>query len=383
MRSSLRRQRETGKHTRWRRTWTALRALLLVVAACNGGDGSPRGAEILDGAARVDGSRSASGAEAPPPPPLAGVGCGAPGQPCCSGNFCRGGGCCALWRCVAPGDSCAPVAGTCENGACGACGSLGGPCCAGDACTQGGTRCEHLTCVRCGTAAGEACCTFPSDVRSQILPGVCAGEGLTCADLSCVACGGPREPCCAGYVCTGHRCCYSGACVEPGQNCGSGPMSSGTCSGGYCTGCGRRDQACCGDGAEACYESDLFCQGNRCGSCGRPGEVCCVPNGRDPPCLAGSTCSRGICAACGGPGEPCCRDTQCNGDNCCLAGRCFAPGDPCQVDFYSYGACRAGRCGCGRDGEPCCPAPAGQFICSDPGVSCVGPPANPGACKRK
>jgi hypothetical protein len=182
------------------------------IAACvMMGTGAPRDA---GGAAPTP---DAGSADVPPP------GCGGPGQDCCLGNICNGGGCCVYGQCRGNGLACGDgpgrfgLAGTCKDGSCQnmgnvACGSLTQPCCAGDV----------------------ASCTAPR---------------ATCGStMTCQSCGGDKQPCCSN----GTTSCLAGlGCLDAGF----GRVAT-------CQACGGANQRCCGNGplpARIC-NAGLKCQ---------------------------------------------------------------------------------------------------------------------------
>ena len=143
--------------------------------------------------------------DAPPPPPdLPPPSCGDPGEACCSGSRCNGGGCCAAGTCVASGAVC-PGNQTCVAGSCTSCGGVGQGCCANIGCTAPRTTCAGQTCVRCGTNNDPCCANAQCD------------SGLFCDSGTCAACGGNGQRCCPGASkCTGNLCCnVLNTCVDP------------------------------------------------------------------------------------------------------------------------------------------------------------------------
>jgi hypothetical protein len=218
--------------------------------------------------------------------------CGAPGQPCCDGLMCQGGGCCVRCQCVAPGASCGLVPGTCSAGSCGTCGGIGQACCPADRCTAANAMCQEGRCQACGLL-GQWCC-FSS---------ICTEPDTACA-VGCQKCGEPGGPCCPGETCHGDGCCFENRCVPSGGPCMSGGPAGnqGTCAAGRCSGCGTLGAACCGD---HCLDG-MSCEDRVCTLCGGLGEPCC-PAAR---CAAPLLCSNVGCVACGGPGQPCCRGSE-------------------------------------------------------------------------
>jgi hypothetical protein len=207
--------------------------------------------------------------------------CGAPGQPCCPGESCDGGGCCVGEQCVAAGQPCGQeFTSTCKAGSCGSCGGLGQPCCdvslwswcprTGDhqgpsctGCTQSGTMCSSTgtggTCVACG-ADGMQCCwegclganSYCDDYLDDAGRPEVNDAGLI-ENVCSSQCGGPGQPCCQGNTCKNDGCCLGGGCVAS-PTCG--------CTAGQCTTCGLTGQACCAGNT---------CQAGQQPCCTRPG----------------------------------------------------------------------------------------------------------------
>jgi hypothetical protein len=107
--------------------------------------------------------------------------CGGPGEPCCPGQACDGGGCCVDNDCVAPGASCGGTAGLCSAGSCagGTCGRPGQPCCPGGigcsapyAVCVGGSVCET-----CGNS-GDRCCSPDNHCNGSLVCTALAGPDL-------------------------------------------------------------------------------------------------------------------------------------------------------------------------------------------------------------
>jgi len=129
--------------------------------------------------------------------------CGGPGQPCCDGNNCDGGGCCDhnTDTCVGEGNNCSNNQGTCSAGSCqgGSCGALGQECCNnGVSCTADFTDCTNDTCSPCG-GLGQRCCDG--------VGGRYCGSPYACENNTCKTCGGLGELCCPGDVCDGSFTC--------------------------------------------------------------------------------------------------------------------------------------------------------------------------------
>lgn len=114
------------------------------------------------------------------------------GQPCCSGNSCRG------------------YALECENNTCTKCGETGDPCC-----KQGSTKCYNDTdvcrndhCTQCSGDPGSFCCSgnFP-----------CPGSGYPaeCINDACVPCGRENEACCQ----TLQPACPDGTTCDNNKKC--------------------------------------------------------------------------------------------------------------------------------------------------------------------
>jgi hypothetical protein len=241
------------------------------------------------------------------------VGCGEPGEPCCSGSTCNGGGCCnpETLSCVAPDAVCTSAG------------------------AAGEVRCKDGRCL-CG-ANGEPCCPGPGGTRTCAVGNLCAPDPLDPAKESCVACGAVDQPCCDGI-----RCAAPAVCDATKR----------------CAVCGEENAPCCGTGACAapglvCVR-DQFARPTTCQSCGAPGErccagltcngdACCVQSAREATCAAagdscyGDSCDDGSCGGCGGTGQPCC---SVGGKLLCTAPGATCAGTTCQP--------------CGREGEPCC-----------------------------
>jgi hypothetical protein len=349
--------------------------------------GTPSG----DGAATLDGARSetppgdareAAAIDAPldraalvpgdaPTPGDGGPACGAPGQPCCPGNVCGGGGCCVGCDCVAPGTSCGPLGGACADGSCGVCGGPGQLCCPDGGCTAPGTRCESGVCQSCGTAGNRCCWTE-----------ICIAATTICDSYTatCQHCGQTGEPCCREQACDEGGCCYGGACVAPGQLCSTATTGGGTCMAGRCSACGRVGAPCCA--GSKCYGDDTSCSDGRCAACGGPGEPCCAISR----CAANLTCLGERCQHCGSPGEACClRGDRCAGGGCCIHGDCIGAGQLCGgPQLMALGTCQGGACrGCGGPGQACCALEGREDLCNDPSTLCQ-PSAmgGPGLCQR-
>jgi hypothetical protein len=289
--------------------------------------------------------------------------CGTPGQPCCPGNICGGGGCCAGCVCIGAGASCGPAGGTCTDGSCGACGGPGQPCCA-LLCTAPGTRCNTTDgrCEPCG-GVGERCCSGDA----------CTATGTACdSSLHCAPCGEPGGVCCPGATCHGDGCCFNHSCIAAGATCKdvSVPKGGGTCGGGRCADCGQPGQPCCA--FVGCQGPSVTCANSICRHCGGPGEPCCSTV---PYCASADTACGplGTCRHCGGVGEPCCADdVKCGAGGCCVNHACVAPGQTCVVEGVPFGACQAGSCtGCGQTDDRCCHSEIEQPACSDPSAICT------------
>jgi hypothetical protein len=134
-----------------------------------------------------------------------------------------------------------------------------------------------------------------------------------------------------------------------------------------------------------------------CDACGAPGQPCCTAG----TCSNGGCCVGGACVAvgqaCPGSGGGVCDGRSCSGcgavgGNCCgggpeVVGYCAAAGSACLIVTASPAAGITTRCyGCGKLGQPCCPAPVAfeGESCEKPlrcaGTLCVsaviGPAAN-------
>lgn len=159
-------------------------------------------------------------------------------------------------------------------------------------------------------------------------------------------------------------------CAQPTE-CGSGNCVSGQCcKTGEC--CGNKDQPCCGSVASGtCTDASTRCVSSRCAPCGALGGPCCVSAAGVTSCGAGALCASGVCARCGGPGETCCPSSKCDGSACCHSGRCVAEEQSCASvgSTASAGTCRAGKCECGKQGDPCCAVTAPQR-CADANSLC-------------
>jgi hypothetical protein len=197
--------------------------------------------------------------------------CGDPGEPCCLGASCNGGGCCVQKACVGQSAPCGHSLGACTNGSCGACGAVGQPC--------------------CDAVEVPSCSSGPSCSGCTAANAVCQGEQR---GATCVACGGDGQPCCSGLACTGK---YSRCVASPTGN-------EGTCT----SRCGQIGQDCCSN--DFGNESALAC---------RNGAVCLwQTTGRQTTatggiCVDPSTCgySNGKCTTCGVEGTPCCGGAAC------------------------------------------------------------------------
>jgi hypothetical protein len=275
--------------------------------------------------------------------------CGEPGFACCTGNACKGGGCCVSGICMAEGGACVGLGGgVCSAGACGTCGGPGLPCCGTDAktgsCTAPSTLCSGGTCAKCGEL-GATCCVGPAGSST----GVCNDVHAICgASNICTPCGTPGSPCCPGSQCDGAGCCFNNTCVAEGTDCGA---SAGTCQAKRCSGCGAASQACCP--SNTCYDG-LLCKGSMCTSCGDTGQACCAASSAAGQCKAGLACSSsgsdGVCARCGGAGDICCAGNTC-ADGCCSGGRCLAS-TSCSADAAAPGD-TAPPDNCATGGAPC------------------------------
>jgi hypothetical protein len=323
-----------------------------------GSGGSGKGGRAVDAAAGGQGGRAMDAAvdrgarvDVTLIGPDASAACGSPGQPCCDGTLCGGGGCCVRCQCVGPGQSCGLVGGTCSNGSCGACGNLGQACCPGSRCTAPGVECLDGTCKSCGMP-GQRCCNASTCVE----PGTACSSGT----VTCVNCGEPGNPCCPGSTCKEGGCCFARSCIAQGAVCSrGGGEPAGTCKAGRCSGCGQAGQKCCW--GDKCDDPTLACGlGGICNLCGGPQEPCCSLDAADR-CGPGLACVGSTCEPCGGPGQPCCRGSECRGGSCCLGefGQlCVGEGDSCgrvPGNLPWGGTCQAGKCqGCGEVNQPCC-----------------------------
>ncbi len=185
----------------------------------------------------------------------AAVACGGPGEACCLGNTCGGGGCCVNFTCVATGGTCPNGLGVCASGSCGTCGGVGQACCQEGTlavCTAPGASCTSTkggTCDACGVLGGP-CCANDECLNPLALCGATTG---ICTDQ----CGQPGQPCCQGSTCGAGGCCvedtaFTATCAAApacstcglvGQPCCSGGtcgVGQGTCSGGTTPVCAFR-----------------------------------------------------------------------------------------------------------------------------------------------
>jgi hypothetical protein len=111
-------------------------------------------------------------------------------------------------------------------------------------------------------------------------------------------------------------------------------------------------------------------------TCGGVGERCCPGSTCGPSmvCLPSPGGGGLRCVPCGKAFEPCCAGSTCEGAGCCFAGDCLAPGQMCRTfSGKEYGACTAGRCACGGEGETCCPSATsltGPGTCASAGLTC-------------
>jgi hypothetical protein len=285
--------------------------------------------------------------------------CGAPGQPCCDGDFtgfsnksysgilldpteriesCNGSASC---------DAKLAPDGISWTGTrlCGACGQKeGGSCCPPDVryalgrCFDDAQTGKHLTCndpwagasstcIPCGRWAGDRAC----------MQGRPCGDWMVEVDGFCRSCGQPEQPVCdRGKPCIDQAvpdrwyttCVLAGG---PNQPC----LENGTCrflglfcnSAKICEPCGSPGQACCPGGNPPCQSSN--CENNRCFACGYVNMPFCP--GADP-CPHGGEPIDGMCRPCGKLGEPCCRKSlsivcddvdkgvRCEGNTCQYAG---------------------------------------------------------------
>lgn len=195
--------------------------------------------------------------------------CGGPGQRCCLGFACSGGGCCVNNACVASGTTCPSDLGLCSNGSCGSCGGVGQPCC------------NEASTASCGsTGSGCGGCTAPN--------ATCPGSQL---GQTCVACGGDGQPCCNQIACAG-----------AGLLC----LTAGTS---MCTSqCGQIGQSCCQDDAEdtgalACADGAVCLEQS-------PDHISTLGG---TICVDGASCGYkgGSCTTCGLWGMPCCAGDLC------------------------------------------------------------------------
>lgn len=181
--------------------------------------------------------------------------CGGPGQRCCVGDSCTGGGCCVEQACVADGTACGSL-GQCSKGSCGGCGGVGQPCCAMihtescsgvtancGGCTAPGTMCPSNkpgdTCITCG-AEGQNCCVndcVDKFAYCESFNGVSSFDTNKCSS----ACGNPGQPCCQNNSCRDGGCCMEGS--SGGAVCAA--ASTCGCNTGKCTTCGLSGLACC------------------------------------------------------------------------------------------------------------------------------------------
>lgn len=231
--------------------------------------------------------------------------CGGPGEPCCTGSTCAGGGCCNASTCLAPGES-NGSGGVCVDGMLVTCGGAGQPCCQNGACggqgccvdgtciaagkTCGGTGLGTCTNGACGCGGdGQTCCKgSPNGGWNE---NFCTASGEACnpAGGTCTACGGTGQPCCDGLWCGGGGCCdrSTRTCTADGAMCGGG---QGACSSGACGGgtCGGEGLTCCGNNVE-CTAPYTSCQMGTCAGCGGNGEPCCIGNN-----TGGYWCSVGL-----------------------------------------------------------------------------------------
>ena len=267
-------------------------------------------------------------------------------------------------KCVAATGSCAPIEGTCTAGSCGGCGGLGQTCCS-STCTAAGTACVSGVCARCG-GVGDPCCarstnsTAPIDPNTGRTSGVCSAPGLICGGTGrCVTCGNPNEPCCPDNSCGGAGCCFAGLCVGAGATCDQHRRYAEhgrNLRGGPLLLCGGRDQPCCGTGvtppatnvgrsARAAVAGPAA--GRARSAVRRPARdrraAMATParpvehlskSVEAPASLLPGPSVRAATAAWAAAATP----------------RRFLP-----PSGTSFGLCQAGRCGCGRVGEPCCP----------------------------
>jgi len=264
--------------------------------------------------------------------------CGAPGQPCCDGDF--------------TGFSLKGYTGflldpterieSCDTGA--SCDARLAP----DGVSWLGTR----RCQGCGTRRGASCCA--PDVRyalGRCFADATSGARLVCDDPwagergACVPCGrwhGDRA-CMSGYPCDDGLVEQDGLCVTCGYpempTCDRGDP----CRGGQsvpnrsfsrCVAAGGANQPCLPGGG--CSYQGMFCNARRiCELCGDGGQPCCPPASGTPgpPCRVGE-CRNDRCFACGYTRMP-----VCSGSAPCKDGS-----EP--VD----GTCQP----CGHEGQRCC-----------------------------
>jgi hypothetical protein len=171
-------------------------------------------------------------------------------------------------------------------------------------------------------------------------------------------------------------CCYQSLCGVPeGTACGAPSAGMGTCSDGWCSGCGGLNQPCCDRArppGQRCREASPLCLNEKCVACGGLGEPCCEGTSR---CRDSAVCFYDRCAMPGQPGAPCLPGNACAAGCCVLQGHgdyvCLDVGGACPGDA---GSCSPqASCGaCGGQDQPCCRSESTRipFYCSAPGVSC-------------
>jgi hypothetical protein len=290
------------------------------------------------------------------------------GQACasaieCGSGFCADGRCCesacdqpcyacnlgtTLGRCVPQ------VAGSHDDGACGA-----GTSVCGQACDGLGTCAFAVTTVSCGTTA--SCSAGVKKVADH-----CDGAGA-CADAGTRLCGGYQcrdavecgTSCADDAGCTPDYFCSGGACLVDKTVAGSCDRD-GQCQSGHCV-----DGVCCESACSAtCYS---------CALPGKEGTCSAAPEGADPrkQCIGTGGCG-GTCNGAGRCGFPT-KGTSCGTCKACDgAGRCELPPEDDEacgiVDCdgldsacRDYRDLRAKRC----SGFGVCKAPNDLGTCTD------------------
>lgn len=199
-------------------------------------------------------------------------------------------------------------------------------------CTRGSCECPTGY-MECFGADGRECVDTRSDPMNC---GLCNHEcrDSTCEGGDCVCPAGQTD--CGVFV---------SMCVDTmtsSSHCGACSRScAGTCSGGTCTICGGRGQACCA--GTTCTGSNV-CRAGTCVACGGSGQPCCTSG---TVCTASTTACgpAGTCTHCGAAGEPCCASgTPCTGAHTSCDATSVCAVDDCALPVARFPAADLPRC---------------------------------------